>query len=161
MTAARCMEIAANVSGVNCARAIHWITPNSRQSSSPQLFASSLNVPGNSVCSVRSQKRLEIGGDPCIGFSLAVDGPIQHGTAHNRLNCEGEACDGTSTELAGADSFLEQRAKLCAKLASVGQREPVKIRVGEVHFEEREMIRHRFRSSCHLRHAAGDGFNRA
>src|ERR1700751_6442377 len=157
MTAARCMEIAANVSGMNCARQFIWITPNSRHSSSPQLFASSLNVPGNSVCSVRSQKRLEIGGDPCIGFSLAVDGPIQHGTAHNRLNCEGEACDGTSTELAGADSFLEQRAKLCAKLASVGQREPVKIRVGEVHFEEREMIRHRFRISCHLRHAAGDG----
>src|SRR6266481_3701608 len=112
------------------------------------------------MCPVRSQKGFEIDRDPGIRFSLAVDGPVEHRAAHERLHGARKMRDRTSTELAGADGILEQCAKLRAKLAGVGEGEAMKIGVGEVYFEEGEMIRQGLRSLCHLRHAAGDGFNR-
>src|SRR6266481_4785933 len=69
------------------------------------------------MCPVRSQKGFEIDRDPGIRFSLAVDGPVQHRAAHERLHGARKPRDRTSTNLAGADGILEECAKLRAKLA--------------------------------------------
>ena len=94
------------------------------------------------------------------GLAFAVNRPLQQRPSHHRLDGACQRIGIGPQQLARFDGFVEQRLDAGPHLARVRERVALKIRIEEIHLQEREAVRQRLGRVGHCRDAVGERVQR-
>src|SRR5712692_859598 len=100
------------------------------------------SLPGRAV--TWTKKGIQIFMDALEDRAVPVDGPLQHRAAEERLDGARQLPRVAILELAGGDRLVEQLGDFRTHCVGMRKCVLVKLRVDEIHLQEREAVRERF-----------------